>query len=74
MQRDKFFTTVTKDAFAISYAMQPLLTVHILEPKFSPIRQVQENIKKSNRIISGLMRGKSQYKEAQNKLNSIINS
>ena len=74
MQRDKFFTTVTKDYFAISYEMKPILTVFIIEPKFEPKKQVLANISKANYIISQLMQGKSEYKEAQAKLNQFQTS
>ena len=74
MQRDKFFTTVTKDYFAISYEMQTILTVFILEPKFEPKKQVLANIAKANHTISQLMQGKSEYKEAQAKLNQLQTS
>ena len=51
MQRDKFFTTVTKDYFAIYYEMKPVLTVFILEQKYEPKRQVMDNIQRAQRII-----------------------
>ena len=74
MQRDHFFTTVTKDVFVINYQMQPILTVFILEPKFEPKKQVLANIAKANHIIRQIMQGKSEYKEAQAKLNQLQTS
>ena len=74
MQRAHFFTTVTKDMLVISYKMQPILTVFILEPKFEPKKQVLENIAKANHTIRQLMQGKSEYKEAQAKLNQLQTS
>lgn len=74
MQRDHFFTTVTKDMFVISYKMQTILTVFILEPKFEPKKQVLANIAKANHTIRQLMQGKSEYKEAQAKLNQLQTS
>ena len=74
MQRDQFFTTVTKDVFVISYKMQTILTVFILDPKFEPKKQVLANIAKANHTIRQLMQGKSEYKEAQAKLNQLQTS
>lgn len=74
LKRDDFFTTVTKDVFVIKYQMQPILTVFILEPKFEPKKQVLANIAKANHAISQLMQGKSEYKEAQAKLNQLQTS
>ena len=73
MQRDKFFTTVTKDYFAISYEMKPVLTVFILEQKYEPKRQVLDNIQRAQRIIKSLISGTCQYPEATKTVNEIVN-
>ena len=73
MQRDKFFTTVTKDYFAISYEMKTVLTVFILEQKYEPKRQVLANIQRAQRIIKSLISGTCKYSEATKTVNEIIN-
>ena len=73
MQRDKFFTTVTKDYFAISYEMKPVLTVFILEQKHEPKRQVLDNIQRAQGIIKSLISGTCKYPEATKTVNEIVN-
>ena len=73
LKKDKFFTTVTKDYFAISYEMKPVLTVFILEQKYEPKRQVLDNIQRAQRIIKSLISGTCKYPEATKTVNKIIN-
>lgn len=73
MQRDKFFTTVTKDYFAISYEMKLVLTVFILEQKYEPKRQVLANIQRAHGIIKSLISGTCKYPEATKTVNEIVN-
>lgn len=73
MQRDKFFTTVTKDYFIITYEQKPVLTVFILEQIHEPKRQALANIQRAQGIIKSLISGTCKYPEATKKINEIIN-
>ena len=72
MQKDKFFTAVTKDKFVISYDSVHVLTVHLLEQKHEPKKQVLANIQKAQGIIKSLMSGRSKYGEAQKIVNYLV--
>ena len=69
---NQFFTVLTKDAFSISFKEIPLMKVEVLEQKFSPKKQVQENMRRANQIKSQLLSGSYPITEIQNKFNSII--
>ena len=73
MQRDKFFTTVTKDYFIITYEQKPVLTVFILEQIHEPKRQVMANIQRAQGIIKSLISGTCKYPEETKTMNEIIN-